>query len=422
MVVHLGTHLYAVQPWVLAVSLVTLVTGILARRFLPRLPYMIFAMVAGSLAAVLIGRTHPPEETGIRTVGALSASLPPLSLPDLSPQAVEQTVFPAMVIALLALTEAIAIARSVAARSGQRIDSNQEFVGQGLSNIAGSFFSSYVASGSFNRSGVNYSSGARTPLAAALSAVFLLLILLLVAPLAALLPVPAMAAILFIVAWTLIDLHEIRWILTRHPRERVIFLITFVGTLIDLEKGIFLGVLVSLMFYLYRTSRPSIRELVPSPSEIDNPRRKWHPAEPDAEGCPQLTMLRVEGSIFFGAVDFVGERLRQVDERDPAKKHVVITARPIAFVDRSGAELLAHEAERRRALGGDLYLVGVQPDMAVMLRRSGRDELIGLDHIFGHKGDAIRAIYPTLDSAVCRTCPVQLFRECRAALPDGTPR
>ncbi|HEX7971481.1 MAG TPA: SulP family inorganic anion transporter, partial [Thiobacillus sp.] len=171
----------------------------------------------------------------------------------------------------LALTEAVAIARSVATKSDQSIDSNQEFIGQGLSNIAGSFFSSYASSGSFNRSGVNYASGAQTPLAAALSAVFLLLIVLLVAPLAAYLPVPSMAAILFIVAWGLIDFHHIGEILKRHKRESIVLAITFVGTLVDLEKGIFLGILVSLLFYLYRTSRPTIRELVPQASELGNP-------------------------------------------------------------------------------------------------------------------------------------------------------
>jgi SulP family sulfate permease len=301
--IHLGSNVLAVEPWVLTVSMVTLVVGIIAKKLAHKLPYMIFAMVAGSVVAVLIDQRIPEEESAIRTVGALPASLPPLSLPDLSPQALGATIFPAAIVSILALTEAVAISRSVALKSGQRVDANQEFIGQGLSNIAGSFTSAYTSSGSFNRTGVNYSSGARTPLAAAFSAVFLLLILFFVAPLAAYLPVPSMAAILFIVAWGLIDFHHIGPILRRHPRERIIFLVTFIGTLIDLEKGIFAGVLVSLVFYLYRTSRPSIRELVPDPQAPDDPRRKWVPAEKDSPRCPQMAMLRIEGSFFFGAVE-----------------------------------------------------------------------------------------------------------------------
>jgi len=419
---YFGSHLADIQPWVMAVGAITLVSGILAKRYLSKLPYMIVAMVVGGVAAALLNAEYGADATGIKTVGALVASFPPLSLPDFSITAIKQTLFPATIIAILALTEAVAIARSVATKSDQRIDSNQEFIGQGLSNIAGSFFSGYAASGSFNRSGVNYASGAKTPLAAALSAVFLLLIVLLVAPLAAYLPVPSMAAILFIVAWSLIDFHHIGEIIQRHKRERIVLAITFVGTLVDLEKGIFLGILVSLMFYLYRTSQPSIRELTPLKSEIDDPRRKFVRQGADAPACPQMAMLRVEGSVFFGAVEHVQQQLRNVDEADPQKKHLMLFSRAINFIDLAGAEMLSKEAVRRRRLGGGLYLVGVQPNFCGMLNRGGQVEEVGRENIFDHKGEAIQTIYPRLDSAICRTCTARIFRECHAALPDGTPR
>ena len=420
--IYFGSHLMAIQPWVLTVGVVTLVSGILAKRYLTRLPYMIVAMVIGSAVAAWLNAEYGAAQTGIRTVGALVASFPPLSLPDFSLTAIKQTLFPATIIAILALTEAVAIARSIATKSDQRIDSNQEFVGQGLSNIAGSFFSGYAASGSFNRSGVNYTAGAKTPLAAALSAVFLLLIVLLVAPLAAYLPVPAMAAILFIVAGSLIDFHHIGEIIKRHKRERIILALTFIGTLVDLEKGIFLGILVSLLFYLHRTSQPSIRELVPAAAEPDNPRRKFVPIVGAAPSCPQMSMLRVEGSIFFGAVEHVQQHFCNVDEADPQKKHLLLTSRAIGFIDLAGAELLAKEATRRRKLGGGLYLVGVQPDLCEMLRRSGQVDTVGEEQIFRHKGDAIQAIYPRLDNEICRSCTARVFRECHVALPDGTLR
>ncbi len=420
--IHLGNNVLAIEPWVLTVSLVTLVVAVVAKRLAPRLPYMLFAMAAGSVTALLIGQRVPQEENGIRTVGALSASLPPFSVPDLSPDALQATVFPAAVVAVLALTEAVAIARSVALKSGQRIDSNQEFVGQGLSNVAGSFFSAYTSSGSFNRTGVNYTAGAKTPLAAVFSAVFLLLILFFVAPLAAYLPVPSMAAILFVVAWGLIDVRHIGPILRRHPRERIVLLVTFLGTLIDLEKGIFVGVLVSLVLFLWRTSRPSVRELVPDPTVPADARRKFVPATPGAPSCPQLSTLRVEGSLFFGAVESVTDRFRAVDEADPGKRHLMVTARPIGFSDRAGCEMLGQEAERRRAMGGGLYLVGVQPDLATMLRRSQQDEVVGAENIFARKGEALTQIYSRLDPEICRDCTVRIFRECHVALPDGTPR
>ena len=417
-----GTHIIETQPWVLVVGIATLVSGILAKRYLTKLPYMIVAMVVGSVVAAILNFELGTEQTGIHTVGALIASFPPLSMPDFSLTAIKQTLFPATIIAILALTEAVAIARSVAAKSDQRIDSNQEFIGQGLSNIAGSFFSGYASSGSFNRSGVNYASGAKTPLAAAMSAVFLLLIVLLVAPLAAYLPVPSMAAILFIVAWSLIDFHHIAEILKRHKRERIILAITFIGTLVDLEKGIFLGILVSLLFYLHRTSHPSIRELVPSHAHRDDQQRKLVPTTSDEPACPQMAILSVEGSIFFGAVEHVQQHFRNVDESDPNKKHLMLAARAIAFIDLAGADLFAKEALRRRKMGGGLYIVGVQPDLCEMMKRSGQVDSVGEEQIFRRKGEAIRSIYPRLDAEICRTCTARVFRECHIALPDGTPR
>ena len=172
----------------------------LFKVFLPRLPGLLLAMIAGGLAAAAL---HGGEH-GVRLVGSLPARLPPLSWPDLS-TAVVRTLAPgALAIAMLGLVEAVSIARSVATRSHQRIDSNQEFIGQGLSNVVGSFFSSYASSGSFTRSGLNFSVGAQPPLAAVYAALSWRL-LPLIAPLTAYLPMASMAAVLLVVAaasWT----------------------------------------------------------------------------------------------------------------------------------------------------------------------------------------------------------------------------
>lgn len=419
---HTAMHLSDIDPYVTATGLVTLLTGIVAKKYLPRLPYMIIAMVAGSAFALALNHYFGETRTGIHTVGALDVGLPPISLPDFSLNALKQTLFPALIITILALTEAVAIARSVAIKSGQTIDSNQEFVGQGLANIFGSFFSGYASSGSFNRSGVNFSAGAKTPLAAAFSAVFLLAIVLLIAPLVAYLPVAAMAGVLFQVAWGLIDFHHINEILKRHRKESIVFAVTFFGTLVDLEKGIFFGIIVSLIFYLYRTSRPRIRSMAPIASEKYNPNRKFTDLGAEAPGCPQMEMVRIEGSIFFGAVEHVKQMLRQIDEYDPAKKHVMMFSRAVNFIDLAGAEMLAGEARRRQKLGGGLYLVGVQPGFCSMLREGGQAEQVGRENIFPNKGEAISTVYSRLDSNVCRTCTARIFSECDIALPNGEPR
>ncbi len=417
-----ASHLGQAHLWVALVGVATLAGALLARRFVPRLPYMLVALLVGSGVAALLNQWLGVSRTGIETVGALTAALPPLSTPDLSFVTLQALLFPAAAVAVIGLTEAVAVARSLAAHTGQRLDSDQEFIGQGLSNVAGSFFSAYPSSGSFNRSSLNLAAGARTPLAAAMSAVFLLAIAVLAAPLIAYLPVAALAAVLFIVAWGLIDWHHIGQILRRHPRERIVLLATWIGVLVDLEKGLFVGVAISLLFYLYRTSQPAITELAPPRAELGNPRRKMVAVGEAAPACPQLAMLRLHGSIYFGAVEHVREHFQQIDATNPQRKWLLLLAQGINFVDLAGLQLLAEEAQRRRALGGGLLVVGAQPAVRRMLERSEAVTVIGAQHLIGHKGDALRSVYPQLDSAVCAACTLRVFDECQTHLPDGTPR
>lgn len=204
-----------VNLYVTAVSLITLLSGIAIKRWVPKIPYLIGAMLLGSFAAVILNYFWGIETTAIATVGELPNTLPPLSSPDFSLETIKNLAPIALAVTLFALTEAVSIGRSLGARSGQRINGNQEFIGQGLSNIAGSFFSGYVATGSFNRSGLNYQAGAKTPLAAVFAGLLLIIVVVMVAPLAEWLPNAAMAGILFLVAWGLIDFKEIFHILKK---------------------------------------------------------------------------------------------------------------------------------------------------------------------------------------------------------------
>jgi SulP family sulfate permease len=411
-------HIGDINPYVATVGAVTLVVGILAKRFIPKLPYMIVAMVVGSLLAYVMNLEFGANNTGIKTVGALPSHLPPLSMPDFSYSTIHKVLFPALVVTMLALTEAVSIGRSIAVKSEQRIDGNQEFIGQGLSNLVGSFFSGYASAGSFNRSGVNFSSGAKTPLATVFAAIFLLLILLLVAPLASYLPTAAMAGILFLVAWGLVDFHHIASIGRTSRAETVVLWVTLIGTLVDLEKGIFFGILLSLTLYLYRVSRPAITPAVPAKEE-----GAYHLV--DARGhheCPQFRIVRINGAIFFGAVDYVQSGLVQIDEANPDQKSVMIVASGISFVDVAGAEMLAQEARRRRKLGGGLYFYRCKDSIKKFLRKSDKLDDIGEGGFFPAMSNWIHPIYDTLNPEICRSCKYRIFNECHKRLPGGEPR
>ena len=407
-----------INPYVTAVSAITLASGILVKRFFPRFPYMIAAMLVGSFAALALNAKYGVDLTHIKTVGALPAGLPPLSAPDFSFATLNQMLFPSLIITMLALTEAVSISRAIATKSGQHIDGNQEFVGQGLSNVIGSFFSSYASSGSFNRSGVNYAAGARTPLAAVFASLFLVVILLLVAPLAAYLPNAAMAGILFLVAWGLIDFHHISLLPKISRQETVVLWVTLIGTLVDLEKGIFFGIALSLVFYLYRTSRPALEPVLPDP---DPSSYHYTPLDGRPE-CPQIKMMRINGSIFFGAVAHLQQQMQELEEIEPDRKHLIVMASGINFVDLAGAEFLAEAARQRRKIGGSLSFYRMKDSLADTLRGGHFMEEIGEENLFSAKTRPAEILYPKLDNEICRNCPVRAFTICHQRLPNGETR
>ena len=403
------------QPWVVVVASATLAVGALARRVFPRMPPMLVAMLTGGVLAFALNEWLGPGRTGLRTLGPLPGAVPPLSMPDLSPITLSGLLGPALAVAAVSLIQAFSVARAIALKSGQRVDYNQEFVGQGLANIAASFSSGMPVSTSVNRCGLNYATGARTPLAAVFSALLLVAILAAVGPLAAYLPYAVVAGMLFVVAWGLIDLARIRAIVRTSRGEATVLAITFLATLLfDLELAIALGVLASLTVYLHRTSHPIMRTLVP---DARHPNRKMTEPEDDLRECPQLKILRIEGSIWFGAVSHVERHFDTLRAHAGGQKHLLLMAKSVNFVDIAGAELLAEEARRRRAAGGRLYFYSLRQPVEDLLRRGGYMDTIGRENVYRGKHEAFAGIFDRLDRSICATCRARIFLECKTLPP-----
>jgi SulP family sulfate permease len=396
--------------YILVIAMVTLVAGLVVKYRMPKIPFLIVALFSGSFLGVALDLVFGNAATGITTVGALPQTLPPLSMPDFSLSTIRDLAPGALAMTLFALTEAVSIGRAIGIRSGQLIDGNQEFIGQGLSNIAGSFFSAYVATGSFNRTSLNYQAGAKTPMSAMTAGFLEIFIVLAIAPLVAYLPNAAMAGILFIVAWGLIDFPAIKHIFSSNNSERAIFAVTFLAALfLDLEFAILAGILLSLMLYLMRVSRPRILTRVPDPSL---PNRKFTSDLGRLKECPQLHILRIDGSIFFGSVAFVRERFARLEQQHPEQKHLAIVAQGISFADIAGADVLANEAERRRAEGGGLYLINPKSGLWESLEECHALSKIDPNHVFQGKSAALHGIFQKLDKSVCSGCQARIFLEC----------
>ena len=300
----------------LTLGAATLTLGIALKYWLPRWPTLLITLVASSLAVWL----WPALFGHVKVVTRFEGQLPPFSLMPLDLDLILRLLPTAVAVGMLGLVNSLSIARSLSARSQQLINANQEVRAQGLSNIVGSFFSGYLSAGSFTRAALSYEAGARSPLAGVFSALWVALFAVAGAGLIAHIPIPSMAASILLICWGLIDRRGIRALYRVSRSEFFVMALTCLATLLlELQTAIYAGVLASLFFYLKRTSQPRVQQ--------------WREGEEE--------ILRVGGSIFFGASHYLQTRLQRTQG-----KRVVVEAQQINFIDYSGVEMLHQEARR----------------------------------------------------------------------------
>lgn len=326
-------HIGAVDKPSLLLGLGTLILGVVLKRLLPRWPSLLITLVISSLVVW----SWPAMFGHVALVSAFAGRLPPLTLLPLDLELILRLLPGAVAVGMLGLVTSLSIARSLSVRSGQLLDANQEVRAQGLSNIVGGFFSGSLSAGSFTRSGLSYEAGACSPLAGVFSALWVALFAVAGAKLIAHIPIPAMAGSILLIAWGLVDHRGIRALYRVSRAEFVVMSLTCLATLLlELQTAIYAGVLASLFFYLKRTSQPRVQ----------------HFREGEAE------ILRVGGSIFFGASHYLQVRLQRLQAQ-----RVVIDAQQINFIDYSGVEMLHQEARRLRGQGRSLTLRMARPQV-----------------------------------------------------------
>ena len=336
----LFAHAREVELPSLGLGLATLLIGIAIKLLRPRWPALLISLVLVSLVAWLL----PGYFAHVPRVPAFSGHLPPLSpLPLLDLDLILRLLPSAVAVGMLGLVTSLSIARSLSARSEQLIDADQEIRAQGFSNMVGAFFSGYLSSGSFTRSGLSFEAGARSPMAGVFSALWVALFAVAGAGLIAHLPIPAMAGSILLICWGLVDHKAIRALFRVSRSEFLVMALTAAATLLlELQTAIYAGVLASLFFYLKRTSRPRVQQ--------------------SREG--EADVLRVGGSIFFGAAHYLQVRLQRCQG-----PHVVIDARQINFIDYSGVDMLHREARRLARNGGSLTLHRARPQVVEELQK-----------------------------------------------------
>lgn len=384
----------------------TMLLIIIMQRISSRLPASLLVMVLASLVVYLFGL----DKQNVAVIGQLPATLPPLAnLPFFNLDLISKLSAGALAVGAIGLVQAAAITRSIAAQTGQRLDSNQEFVGQGVANIFMGLFSGYAGAGSFSRSAVNYKAGAKTPMASIFSGVFMVIAMFTLAPLAAYLPISALSGVLIVTAYGMIDRAEISRIWRSHPGDAAIMVITLVGTLfLAIEFAVLMGIIFSLALFIWRTSTPRIQAVLPDENFSHFIYR------PDKEPCPQLSIIEVYGDLYFGAVNYVEEFITDYAEAHPDQRYLLLRLDHVNTCDFSGIHMLESLVRSYREQGGDVFMVGTNYRVEQMMLSSQFDSFLGADHILNEDEAIGKIFHQELDPAVCiYECPIRAFRECQ---------
>jgi SulP family sulfate permease len=395
-----------------AIGLGTIASILIIRRINRRLPAEFITIAIASFVVALL---HLNEE-GVVVIGKLPSTLPPLAdLPLFDIGMIADLSTGALAVAAIGLVQTTAIARSLAAHTNQRLDNNQEFVGQGFANILAGFFSGYPCCASFSISAVNFRAGARTSMAVILSCLFVLIGMLTLGPLTAYLPTAALAGVLILVSYDMVNRAEMKRIWQGARGDAMIMVVTFLGTLfLRIEFAVLFGILLSFALYIFRTSAPRVQAVIPD----EDFRHFIYRA--GAEECPQLGIIEIQGDLYFGAVSHIEETILAHAEKRPEQIYLLVRMHQVNQIDFSGIHMLENVIRAYREKGGDVFFVRVNHRVRRLIHSTGCELYVGVDH-FLDEDQAINFLFHrVLDPAICiYECPIRVFRECQN-LPKRT--
>jgi len=329
--------------------------------------------------------------SGGDVVGIIPKGLPALSMPQIETSILLRLLPYAVIISLLGFMEAIAIAKAMAAKTGQRLDTNQELIGQGLANIIGAIGQSYPVSGSFSRSAVNLQSGAQTGLSGVITSLTVIITLLFFTPFLYHLPQAVLAAVIMMAVIGLVNVTGFVHAWRAQWYDGVISVITFVSTLAfapHIENGIYIGVALSLSVFLFKAMRPKVSTL--SRHEDEGLR------DFDYHGlmqCKYIDLIRFEGPLFFANASYLEDEINDRIINRKELKHIIIAANGINDIDASGEETLALIIDRLRSGGYGISFSGINESVMDVFRRTHLLESIGRNNIFPTMEKAIMAVH-----------------------------
>ncbi len=341
-------------------------------------------------------------------VGSIPEGLPSVSMPEIDVSTIGALLAAAIVISLVGFMEAISIAKALATKAKQKVDPNQELIGQGLANIVGGLTQAFPVSGSFSRSAVNFDAGAKSGMAAVITALFVLLTLLFLTPLLYHLPQAVLAAIIIMAVIGLVNFGAIKhaWHASRH--DGIAAIVTFVATLLvapHLDKGIMIGAGLAILLFLYRTMTPRVAQL----GRYHDGTLRDIKVNPDIPTSPHIIAMRFDGSLYFANVAFFEDTILEMVSANPGAEYLLVVGDAINQLDASGEEVVQHLTTRLRDGHVQIVFSGLKKQVLDVMRHTGLIDLIGAENIFATEDQAIASIYDRLGERASADlfCPVR---------------
>lgn len=394
--------------WTVAIGAATVTVALalhwLNRRYDLQLPAFLIAIACSALGVWALGL----RDFGVQIIGDIPAALPGFELPALNWESARHMAGSALAIAVLGLLEAIAMAKAIAARTGQRLDINQQCLSEGLANLSGSFFQCMPGSGSLTRSAINVQAGAVSQWSGVFAAAAVAATVVLFAPLAYFIPKAALAGILFISAWQLVDRKQLRHHLrTTRYDARIVIVTALSAVVVSVEFCILIGVFLSFVMFVPRAARLHMTEMTLTAERVI---RESVPADPR---CNRLLIVGLEGELFFGSTPDLERHFDSIAQRvHEGVRVVVLRLKRVRNPDAACLELFERFVDQMARCHATVLFCGVRRDMAKALRASGLDVKLGKERIFLEKPsvfsstlDAVRNAYELLGADLCATCP-----------------
>ncbi|MEE8343138.1 MAG: sulfate permease, partial [Gammaproteobacteria bacterium] len=379
------THMLTLGMGMLALAII-----LLLKRYAPKVPAVLTAVVVTTLLAWWGGY----EQAGGKIVGAIPPGLPGMRLPAFDITAVLELLSIAVAISLIGFMEAISIAKAMAARTRQRLDANQELIGQGLGNLFSGLFQGYAVSGSFSRSAVNIGAGAVTGFSSVVTGLVVGATLLWLTPLLYNLPQATLAAVIITAVMNLVKIEPIKAAWRVQPHDGMVAIVTFALTLLwapHLDQGIIVGVVLSLGSYLYRTMRPRIAELSRDPDGTLRDAKIR-----DLETCNNVALVRFDGSLYFGSSGYFENKLLSIIARKPDLKYLIVDAEGINQIDATGEEMLHVFSDRLKSLGIQLLFARAKKQLIDTFDRTGFTDHLGKEYFFRLRTHAFNYVWDEL--------------------------